>query len=167
MTKRKSRKAEATPKQLDIDLTHVAALQLRLKGYSLYEIAQELGFSSSAGARKAVLSAVRKVGYEPAAEMIKIHLQRIDRMLKVLDPKVLRGDDKAISTANRLLKRQADLMGLDAPVKVAATDPSGKHAGPLIILPPVDGSLPPAVEEQLKHLSQGDDEDGEDSSDTD
>lgn len=164
----KPRKAEATPKQLEIDLKHYEALKLRLKGHSFYEIAEMLDYETSAAARKAVLSAVKKIGWEPAVEAVKIHLQRLDLMIEKLWPQVERGSVNATLAVERLMKRQAALVpGMNAPATVAVTDPTGKHAGPLIILPPVDGTLPPAVEEQLKHISRKAEDDGTEDQDDD
>lgn len=162
-------KGKLSPQQIDIDLRHYEAVILRVEGKDFRQIAEELAYDSPAAARAAVIAGIKKLGREPAQIAIDLQLQRLDEMLEVLQPAIKRGNVDAVRSAIQIEKRRSTLLGLDAPTKIASTDPSGKHAGPLIILPPVDGTLPPAVEEQLKHLSHGDEnaEDEDGSSDTD
>jgi hypothetical protein len=51
-------------------------------------------------------------------EYRRIHLERIDRALFRIWPKVAQGDLDAIDRMLRLLEREARLLGLDAPTKI-------------------------------------------------
>jgi hypothetical protein len=108
------------------------ALELRKAGKSFPEIARLTGYSLT-GVQKAVRTALKRCGKPAADEVRRMELERLDRLWENLwgedgrMTKVLKEEDLARRTATALLisKRRADLLGLDAPVKVAATDAEG------------------------------------------
>ena len=102
------------------------ALELRKAGASYEQIAEMLGYRSKSGAYKAVSLALRDLLREPADSVRKLELSRLDDMLMGIWPRVRSGDVLAIDRALKLAERRAKLLGLDAPVKVAPTDPSGE-----------------------------------------
>ena len=51
---------------------------------------------------------------------------RLDALLMVLWPQVMGGDQGAVDRVLRVMQRRAALRGLDAPTKVAPTDPTGE-----------------------------------------
>jgi hypothetical protein len=57
---------------------------------------------------------------EPADEVRKQELDRIDRLQVAVWNRALKGDDKAINTVLRLMERRARLLGLDAAQRVQA-----------------------------------------------
>jgi hypothetical protein len=57
---------------------------------------------------------------EPADEVRKQELDRIDRLQVAVWNRALKGDDKAINTVLRLMERRARLVGIDAPTKIQA-----------------------------------------------
>jgi hypothetical protein len=60
------------------------ALDLRVQGYTLNEIAQELGYADPSGAEKAILSGLKKTLQEPADQLRKLHRQRLAKLMRVL-----------------------------------------------------------------------------------
>ena len=103
------------------------ALELRKGGASFPEIARALGYAAPAGAYQAVMSALRKVLKEPAEEVRTLEVARLDAMLLALWAQVKQGNQGAIDKALKVEERRAKLLGLDAPNKVAPTDPTGDH----------------------------------------
>lgn len=57
------------------------AAQLRTQGLTYREIALELGFSDRSNARQAVYRALQDVTREPAEELLKVELERLDNQL--------------------------------------------------------------------------------------
>ena len=103
------------------------ALELRKGGASFPEIARALGYSGPAGAYQAVMSALRKTLKEPAEEVRTLEVARLDAMLLALWPQVRQGNQGAIDKALKVEERRAKLLGLDAPAKIAPTDPAGER----------------------------------------
>lgn len=58
----------------------------------------------------------------------EVELTRLDMMLAVLTPQVKSGHLGAMDRYIRLSERRSKLLGLDAPVKISATDPTGEKA---------------------------------------
>jgi hypothetical protein len=56
-----------------------------------------------------------------------LELARLDRLLLALKGAIDKGDVGAITEGRRLSESRRKLLGLDAPVKVAPTDPSGEQ----------------------------------------
>src|SRR3990167_4527882 len=116
---------------------HAQALQLRIAGASLQVIADALGYAGPQGASEAIKSAMQKTLQEPADQLRKLELERLDRMLRgiwttatdsgqnPIDPSV---HHSAIDRALRIMERRARLLGLDAPTKIA-----GEDGGPITI----------------------------------
>lgn len=53
--------------------------------------------------------------------------RRLDAILMVLWPLVRGGDQGAVDRVLRVMQRRAALRGLDAPTKLAPTDPTGQN----------------------------------------
>jgi len=103
------------------------ALELRKGGASFPEIARALGYAAPAGAYQAVMSALRKTLKEPAEEVRTLEVARLDAMLLALWAQVKQGNQGAIDKALKVEERRARLLGLDAPTKIAPTNPSGEQ----------------------------------------
>jgi len=65
---------------------------------------------------------------ETAEEIRRLELERLDAMLFAIGPEVRKGSYGAIDRALKIMERRARLLGLDAPVKGALTDPSGEKS---------------------------------------
>lgn len=104
------------------------ALELRKAGVGFGDIAERLGYADASGAYRAVKTALKKTLQEPADEVRRIELERLDRMLLGLWPKATKGDTWAVDRVLRIMERRAGLLGLDAPKRVENT---GKDGGPI------------------------------------
>jgi len=103
------------------------ALELRVAGATYEEIAEALGYSSRSAAWKAVWRAYRQGLRDPAEHLRELESERLDRLQKAWWGKALSGDVGAFRYLLRLMERRAKLLGLDAPTKIAPTDPSGEQ----------------------------------------
>jgi transcriptional regulator len=101
------------------------ALELRKAGVSYDEIANALGFKWRSSAFAAVKRALKEVKREPCQELIVLEAERLDKMQTALWAKAQHGDYGAIDRILKIMQRRAELLGLDAPEKVALTDPTG------------------------------------------
>jgi hypothetical protein len=99
----------------------VRALELRAGGATFAAIGEDLGIGA-AGAFKLVERALRYALQEPAEAVRQIEAQRLDMLWRRLQPKIRKGDLKAIEVALKVMARRAALLGLDAPVQVQAPD---------------------------------------------
>lgn len=105
------------------------ALSLRKGGFSYAQIAAHLGISRSGAYQtvQAALEEIREHYRETAVEVVALELERLDEMTRALESKVGYGDATSIAAALRVMERRAKLLGLDAPTKIAPTDPSGDN----------------------------------------
>jgi len=101
------------------------ALELRKSGVSYPAIADTLGYRGKQGAFEAVKAALKKTLQEPADELLVLELERLDAMTLAIASQVRAGNFGAIDRNLRIMKRRAELLGLDAPTKTALTDPTG------------------------------------------
>lgn len=104
------------------------ALEERKAGLSYQEIAVKVGYRSASGAHAAVRKALNKTLQEPADELRRIEVARLDQMLGALWEKVKKGDTRAIEAALRVEERRARLLGLDEPSEVDVTSGGGHIA---------------------------------------
>jgi hypothetical protein len=101
------------------------ALDLRKAGASFDSIAQELGYKNRGAAYKAIMAVLKLMQREPAAEVRKLELERLDRLFLVVWPLALKGDMKAVDRCLQIARQRAALEGLNLE-KVALTDPTGE-----------------------------------------
>ncbi len=108
--------------------TKVAALELRKQGVSYVKIAEMLGLAGPSSAYAAVVTGMKDVLQEPAEELRTLEVTRLDALIEKLWPQ-LDHPLLGLQAADRVLKvmeRRARLLGLDSPVKIAPTDPTGE-----------------------------------------
>lgn len=99
------------------------AMGFRLAGFTYAQIAKELGMSE-AGAHKAVTRALKRLNEklsEQAEELRRMELERLDNMFRVMWSQVLNGNQGAVDRALRIMKRRAEMLGLDAPKNLDLT----------------------------------------------
>lgn len=93
------------------------ALRLRRLGYTYDEIAERVGYANESGARKAVKTANARIIRDEARALVGYQLDQLDVALSVVMEAIAKRDKGSLWAVDRLvplLKRQADLMGLDA-----------------------------------------------------
>jgi hypothetical protein len=102
------RQLDALPKKLQ-------ALELRKAGLSYDAIAQEMGYKTKVGAYNAVMAALKKTLQEPADDLRKVEVARLDELLMTMWEKrhLPLYTDRII----KIMERRAKLLGLDAPDK--------------------------------------------------
>lgn len=104
------------------------ALELRKAGKSYGEIARAVGYKGASGAHAAVRLALKKTLQEPADELRKLEIARLDAMLSAVWPRVEMGDPRAVEVALKIEERRSRLLGLDAPAEVDVTSGGGHIA---------------------------------------
>lgn len=93
------------------------ALELRKAGVGFQAIADRLGYKDHSGAYRAVKTALKKTLQEPADEVRRVEVERLDAMLLGLWSSAKAGNLLAVDRVLRIMQRRADLLGLDAPQK--------------------------------------------------
>ena len=87
------------------------ALALRERGLSFKQIAQQMRTSPST-VHNWVVVALRQLTLEPAKEVLRLELQRLDAYLATYHEAALRGDHEATKMCLRVIDRRARLLGL-------------------------------------------------------
>lgn len=106
------------------------AVQLRIAGASYDEIARHLGIRRGSAHRivQRVLARLSAQTGELAEEVRRLELERLDALWRALYERAVNGDLPAVDRALHIMERRARLLGLDAPTKVAPTDPTGEYS---------------------------------------
>jgi hypothetical protein len=113
------RRLEARQKELQ-------ALQLRIGGASWEQIAQTLGFANRSGPFHAVDRLLRQLPVESINQLRNLQRERLNGLWLGSWPAASTGDPQAVANCMRILKRAAELDGLDAPKKLEHAGPGGK-----------------------------------------
>jgi hypothetical protein len=124
-TKLSGRNSPTSARRLGVAEKRLQALELRKAGATFDRIAQELGYASKGAAYNAVMAGLKETLREPAAEVRKLELERLDRLQLVVWPRALNGDTEALERCLQIMKQRAALEGLNL-IKVAPTDPTGE-----------------------------------------
>lgn len=105
------------------------ALELRKRGLIFEKIGEQMGCSRQMAHNMVsrALAELREKCHEEAEAVRELELQRLDEMFVMAFEQVEGGKLDAIDRALRIMDRRAKLLGLDAPTKVAPTDPSGSQ----------------------------------------
>jgi hypothetical protein len=109
-----------------------------MEGKTFEAIAEELGYAGKQGAYDAVKRSLDAVTREPAEELIKLDLERLDVLwgIQYLNAQV--GDVQAMAACMKLMERRAKLLGLDAPIKQDVKQEVTTKSGVLIVPAAVD-----------------------------
>jgi hypothetical protein len=103
----------------------LSALQLRMSGATLSQVAERVGYASSSGAWAAITNLLDSTVAENVAEYRSFHLARLERLLLGVWKAATDGDDKASQQALRILVEIGKVTGVAAPIKVEASGPGG------------------------------------------
>lgn len=115
--------------------TQVKALEYRKMGLSYSQIAEKLGLGSPQTAWNAVESALKRTLQEPADDVRKMELARLDAMWIKPYLAAQAGDTFAVGTCLNIMNRRARLLGLDAPVKTEGkTTLDGNVGGGVLVV---------------------------------
>ena len=97
------------------------ALTMRMEGKTFEVIRVALGYATRQGAYMAVRTSLDAVTREPAQELIKLDLERLDALWIPQYLLAQSGDVLAMNACIKLMERRAKLLGLDAPAKQDVT----------------------------------------------
>lgn len=114
----KFRKSPAAPKNVERAVRARDALELRIKGLSLEEVAARLGMKSKSGVHKLIHAELREIAEERKALgnlTLDLELERLDRLERAIAKKVDEGDVRSIEASLKIIERRAKLLGLDSP----------------------------------------------------
>jgi hypothetical protein len=152
-----------TISEIELEERRSKVVELKVGGYSFREIGKQLGINEGTACRdyRAVIDRTKADADETVEEERRTSLARLAKAIKVLMPMVALGTEDAIVAAiangmdpvvarnlagnsldamdrlDKLEKRRAALLGLDAPVKGELTGKDGAPLnGPVILVPP-------------------------------
>lgn len=106
---------------------HVRAFELRKQGYSYREIGVALGVSHKTAHEdvQRVLAELATLRLASAAEYVDLELERLDAAQQALAAHLETGDPQIINSWVKVSESRRKLLGLDAPTKIAQTNPDG------------------------------------------
>jgi hypothetical protein len=113
-TSRAAKELAKTQRVVDIRKKQERALDLRLSGATLQQIADQLGYGGPPSAKKAIDTAIQRIGYEPAEELVHLELRRLDKMQSIAWLQLVQGDTYQISNILRIMEMRAKYAGVDA-----------------------------------------------------
>lgn len=127
-------KSETNPQLLTTAKRRAFVLQYRRGGATYQQIAKKAIGHFGAGALpkgwderyawkdvKRELDRLRNDMAEDAEEVRQMELERLLELQRALWGKAQKGDERAVDRVLKIMKRRADLLGLDAPVKTDIT----------------------------------------------
>jgi hypothetical protein len=103
----------------------LGALEYRKMGYTYLQIAEALGYRSAQGAHEAVKSALTRIIREPAEDVLRLELERLDALFAKPYQNALSGDLMALSACLSVMARKSRLLGLDAPSRQEVSGAGG------------------------------------------
>lgn len=96
------------------------ALDMRLEGRSLPEIAEALGYSNESGPYNAIQRLLARHELESVDELRRVESARLEELLQAVWVRGLLGDIDCINACLRIMASRARLLGLERPVKFEA-----------------------------------------------
>jgi len=120
--KRGGGRQKTSPHTIEVKDRLSEALKLRRAGKSYEQIAEALGYAGSGAAYNAVNAALREGVQEPAREVRRLEVERLDALLEALWPQAMAGDGFAVDRVLKIQERRAKYLGLDAPPKAPVED---------------------------------------------
>jgi hypothetical protein len=116
-----------SPYRLNVLERQTQVFNLRRAGLDFANIARTVRppYKEESGARYAFAMAMRRRHYEPPEELRLMERDRLDALQVELWKMAQGGSIKAHDTLLKLMKRRAELLGLDQPMKVEVAGPGG------------------------------------------
>lgn len=93
-------------------------VEMRLQGYTLEEAAKRAGYTNRSAAKKAVDRALQRTLQQPTEEYRALVIGRLEMVIRSNWTKMRAGDYQASRVVLRALQQEAQIMGINAPVKV-------------------------------------------------
>ncbi len=125
MAATKKSQSKSGKKKVSAAYKQKKALELRLAGKTLDEIAADLNYADASGAYKAILAGLRHTLQEPADELRKIEFARLEKLwdkvwgrLSMPGPLPTSDLSALVRSLLKIMDRRARLVGLDTPMKL-------------------------------------------------
>lgn len=134
----------------DVADKRLKALNLRRAGLSYEKIAQACGYHSAPSAYKAVKAAIADLLQEPAEEVLRLELERLDRLFATWFRRGIGklADPDAADRALRIIRQRCELLGLNV-MAVKRLDAPGESTNSLS--DEMAAELLKMASERLKH----------------
>lgn len=103
-------------RQVELSRRRYQAVQMRIAGVSPTVIAERLGYGSPQQVSNDITRALRtaaKQEHMASEQLLHLEIDRLDRVMAAIWPKVLKGDVTAAETALKIINKRAMLLGLD------------------------------------------------------
>jgi len=110
-----SRKKAPSPEILEKE---IKIIELRRAGVTWERICSEVGFKNASGSYKMYQRAAERWVRPHLEEYRDMMMDRLERMHQAVWVRAKEGDMRAIDTVLRIMDREANLLHLDAPVKI-------------------------------------------------
>lgn len=93
------------------------AIELRIGGATLDEIAKSLGYAHRSVAGQAIQRGLKAKVSEAADEYRNLHIVRLEQLYMKFHAQAIQGNRQALEGCLKILLREAKLLGLDAPTR--------------------------------------------------
>lgn len=111
--------ARTSAKTIEAIRRQVQAVELRMAGRTLDEIATAVGYASRSGASYAINAVLKRTQKVPAEEYRSLNIERLNKIIQVFWPGMVTShDEKAAGIVLRTMAEQRQLLGLGAPEQV-------------------------------------------------
>ena len=99
------------------------AVVLRIAGATYQQIGDRIGVNKQRAYQlvKQALGETKRLTAESAEELKGIELERLDALCTAMWPDAMKGDEQKVDRVLRIMKRRAELLGLDAPIRQEIT----------------------------------------------
>ena len=142
---------QTSKKRIEAQEKRQRAVQLRKMGWSYGRIASQMDMTKSS-VHKAVTKAIsetKKYIDRDADLLLAQELERLDDIQSFFWMDASKGNYRAADRILKVMERRHRLLGLDAPTKVAATDPEGEETPARVVLVPAPAG---SVEEWVQQV---------------
>ena len=116
------------PKQIEAAEKTKKALRLKIEGKSIAEITKACGWKNERSTYTALRRALLMIPADEVEEYRTIHMHRLEMMWGGLVQGIRIGDPDSVRAGIQVLKRQATLLGLDAPLRIDVTSIAAQYA---------------------------------------
>ena len=109
--------SKISPRRIQAGFKQRQALELRMAGRTLQEIADVLGYASPTGAQEAIRSALKRTLRPSSDEFRALQLERLQKVIASFWVVMSQGNERAAMVVLRAIADIRALMGLDAIAK--------------------------------------------------
>ena len=109
------KRVKKVKKELSVLEREYQVVQLRTQGKTFQQIADQLEYADPSGPYLAWKRAIERAPNEAVEEYRAIHLMRLETVAAILLPKIEAGELAAVMPYLATIKREAEMLGLDAP----------------------------------------------------